>query len=90
MTARYEEAAEQAQVLVDDPTFPAVWRAYSNLAVAELALKKYAEAREHAEMALEFDPAYWPALLTLGSLEYEQGHVLEAITYFERTLEQKA
>ena len=33
---RYPEAADQARILADDPTFPAAWRALTNLAVAEL------------------------------------------------------
>jgi tetratricopeptide (TPR) repeat protein len=89
LTERYPEAAEQARVLVDDPTFPGVWRAYANLAVAEISQENYAAARENADLALDFNPTYWPAFLALGILEHKQGRMPEAISYFKQTLEQK-
>jgi Tfp pilus assembly protein PilF len=86
---RDEEAADQARILVDDPTFPAVWRALANLGVAEIAQGNFAEAREHLETAIEFNRKYWPVLLALGILEHAEGRSLEAIAYFEDALAQK-
>lgn len=86
-TGRYEDSAEHARILADDPTFPAVWRAYTNLAVAEISLERYAEAREHLDRALAYNRSYWPAYLTLGILEQAVGHPQEAIAAFEQALE---
>jgi Tfp pilus assembly protein PilF len=89
MIGRYEDAAVQAEVLVDDPTFPGVWRAYTNRAVAELGLGDNAEARRQLELAIDFEKNYWPALLSLGILEKKEGRPVEAISFFQRALEQK-
>jgi Tfp pilus assembly protein PilF len=87
---RYPEAADQARILADDPTFPAAWRALTNLAVAELGQRNLAAARTHLELANEFHRTYWPTLLTLGILEQEEGRSRQAISYFEQVLEQKS
>jgi Tfp pilus assembly protein PilF len=86
---RYPEAADQARILSDEPTFPATWRALTNLALAELGQGSNAEARSHLELAIEFNRSYWPALLSLGILENQEGRPLEAISYFHRALDQK-
>ena len=88
MIGRYEDAAVQAQILVDDPTFPAVWRAYTNSAIAEMRLGNDAVAREQLGFAVEFNKNYWPALLSLGILEQKEGRPVEAISLFRLTLEQ--
>jgi len=90
MLGRFAEAAAQCRILIDDPTFPGIWRAFTNLAVAEMRLGERVEARRNLDMALEFQPDYWPALLNLGILESEEGRPGEAIPYFERVLETKA
>jgi tetratricopeptide (TPR) repeat protein len=86
---RDSAAAFQARILIDDPTFPATWRALTNLGLAELAQGNRSEARQHLELANEFKRSYWPALLTLGILEKQEGHPLEAISYFEQVLDLK-
>jgi len=88
MIGRYADAATQARILVDDPTFPGVWRAYTNRAIAELGLGNNATAREQLELALEFNKKYWPALLSLGILEKKEGRPVEAISYFQQALDQ--
>lgn len=84
---RYAEAAALCQQLVDEPTFPAPWRALSNLGFAELKLGRLAEARKHLELAREYQKTYWPATLSLAQLEMQQGHRLEAIALLREVLE---
>jgi len=88
MTGRYADASTQSQILADDPTFPGVWRAYTNRAIAEIGLGNHAEAREQLEYAIDFNKNYWPALLSLGILEKEEGRPAEAISFFQKALEQ--
>jgi Tfp pilus assembly protein PilF len=83
---RYEESAVWAQKLIDDPTYPAPWRAYSNLGWAQFRLGRVEQARKSFETALEYDPGFWPAHLNLGILEAEAGRKLEAIENFEKVL----
>jgi len=90
MTGRWEEAAAQSRILIDDPTFPGIWRAFTNLAVAQLRQGQIDDSRRNLELATEFQPDYWPALLTLGILESEAGRPNEAIPYLERVLELKS
>lgn len=89
MTDRWDEAAAHSRILIDDPLFPGVWRAFTNLAVAQLRSGDIAGARENLGLAIEFQPNYWPALLTLGILESEAGHPALAISHFEKALEEK-
>lgn len=89
MTGRDSQSAAEARVLVDDPTFPATWRALTNLGLAELSQGNQAEARQHLELAVEYNRSYWPALMNLGILEKQEGRFLEAVSYFQRALEQK-
>jgi Tfp pilus assembly protein PilF len=86
---RYEDASVQSQILIDDPTFPGVWRAYTNRALAELGLGNYAEARAQLEYAIDFSKNYWPALRSLGILEEKEGRPGEAISSFRKALEQQ-
>jgi Tfp pilus assembly protein PilF len=90
LTERWPEAATHSQILVDDPTFPGVWRAFTNVAVARLGQKQLAEARRNLDLAIEFNPIYWPALLSRGILESEEGRTREAISFFELMLEQNS
>lgn len=87
-TGRYDEAVVQAQKLADDPTFPAPWRALANLGNAQLQLGDRAAARRDFQLALNYRENFWPALLKLGILETMEGKPLQAITLFERALEQ--
>jgi len=86
---RYPEAIEQYQALIDDPTFAAPWKAYSNKGWAELQLGHVLEARGSFEEALAYKPTYWPARLNLGILDNQEGRKMQAIVNFERVLERK-
>jgi type IV pilus assembly protein PilF len=86
---RYEDSAVWAQKLIDDPTYPAPWRAYNNLGWAYYRSGKIAEARKALGTALEYDATFWPAHLNLGILESEAGNKLEAIHHFEEVVKQK-
>lgn len=84
---RYEECIAESRVLADDATFPGPWRALSNQGWAEYKLGHNAEARQSLGVATEYSPSYWPALLSLGILEEEDGHRLEAVGRFQQVLE---
>ena len=84
---RYDDCIEQSAVLVDDPTFPAPWRALNNWGWSLYRQGQMPEARIKLERAFEFSPGYWPTLMNLGILEAEQGQQPEAIRHFGRVLE---
>lgn len=86
---RYAEAVEQCDLLVDDPTFPAPYRALANRGLAQLSMGRSAEARQSLELAQDYNAQYWPALLTLATLEAQEGHRLEAIGLLQQILELK-
>ncbi len=83
---RYQDAIRESQALVTEATFPAPWRAYTNIGWAQLKLGHVPEARKSFEQALAMKGNYWPALLNLGILESQDGHRAEAIEYFTRVL----
>jgi type IV pilus assembly protein PilF len=87
MRERYADTVEQCDLLVDDPTFPAPYRALANRGLAQFNMGRSAEARQSLELALDYNGEYWPALLTLATLEVEQGHRLEAIGLLQQILE---
>lgn len=86
---RYPEAIEHSQILIDDPTFAAPWKAYTNKGWAELQLGETQKARLSFEQALDFRPSYWPARLNLGILDSQEGRKLQAIVNFEKVLERE-
>jgi tetratricopeptide (TPR) repeat protein len=84
---RYPDAIREAQVLIDDPTFPQPWTALTNKGWALAQLKQHKEAREALSTALEYNSRYWRAELNLGILDSEEGKRVDAIERFERVLE---
>gem|GEM_PF-629073 len=84
---RYEDAIQQAALLIQDPTFPDPWTALTNQGYAQMKLGRHQEARRSLELALDYEPSYWRATLNLGILEAEQGRRLEALRRFEEVLE---
>ncbi len=83
---RFEDAIRESRILVDDPTFPAPWRALNNAGWAEHRLGRSADARKSLVMALDMKPNYWPALLNLGILESKENRRAEAIERFTQVL----
>lgn len=83
---RYDEAIAQCDILIDDPTFPAPFRALANRGLAQLRLGRRADARRSLELARDYNQDYWPASLSLAILEVEEKHYLEAIALFQETL----
>jgi type IV pilus assembly protein PilF len=83
---RYAEASAECQKLIDDPTFPAPWRALANLGFAELQQKNLIEARKHLTLALEYQKEYWPATLTLAQLELRENRKHEALSRLREVL----
>lgn len=84
---RWDDAATWARKLVEDPTYPAPWRAYNNLGWAYLRGGRIEEARQALGEALAYDQRFWPAQLNLGILEFEAGNQLAAIEHFQSALE---
>ena len=84
---RHQEVIEQCDVLLDDPTFPAPYRALGNRGLAQMRMGRSHEARESLELALDYSAQYWPALLTLATLEAKEGHRLEAIGLLQQILQ---
>ena len=87
VSERYDDASRACQELVDDPTFPAPWRALANRGWSEYKLGRIQVARETLELALDYAPEYWPAVLSLAVIESEQGRRREAIALLERLIE---
>jgi Tfp pilus assembly protein PilF len=85
-TNRYGEAIEQADLLIDDPTFPQPWTALTNKGFALMKLGRRAEAREALVEAVEYNERYWRALLDLCILDAEEGKRIDAIERFERVV----
>ena len=86
-TERYAEAIEEAQSLIDDPTFPKPWTALTNKGWALYKLERRVEAREALTAAIEYNDHYWQAQLNLGILDNEEHKRNDAIGRFERVIE---
>lgn len=86
LTERYEQAVAEAQILIDDPTFPQPWTAYTNKGWALAKLGRVPEARDALGFALEYNERYWRAHLNLGILDAQEGKRIDAIERFERVL----
>jgi type IV pilus assembly protein PilF len=84
---RYPESIAASHVLVDDPTFPSPWRALANRGWSEYQLGRVNEARASLDLALEYSPTYWPAMLSLAVLEADAGRRLEAIGLLQEVIE---
>jgi type IV pilus assembly protein PilF len=84
---RHPEAVEQCDVLLDDATFPAPYRALANRGLAQLSMGRNAEARQSLELARDYNAQYWPALLSLATLEAQEGHRIEAIAWLQEILQ---
>jgi Tfp pilus assembly protein PilF len=83
----FREAIEQAEILINDPTFATPWRALTNRGWAQLKLGHNVPARASFQLALEFNYRYWPATLNLGILESIEGNPIKALQYLGEVLE---
>jgi type IV pilus assembly protein PilF len=83
---RYEEAIELTDMLLDDPTFPVPWKAFTNRGWAEYELGQSRNARESFEAALEYNEKHWRSFLALGILDEEAGDRVEALERFEQVI----
>jgi Tfp pilus assembly protein PilF len=84
---KYDAAIEQADLLLDDPTFPVPWKALTNRGWAEYKLGDVQAAHESFQAALEYNENHWRSFLALGILDAEAGRRIEALEQFERVLE---
>jgi type IV pilus assembly protein PilF len=84
---RYDEAIAQADLLLDDPTFPVPWKALTNKGWAEYKLGHAQPARKSFQEALEYNEKHWRSFLALGILDSEAGHPIEALERFERVID---
>lgn len=87
---RWGDAAQQSQLLLDDPTFPYPWVASTNIGWAQYKQGRAIEARKSLRRALEFNPTYWQSQLNLGILEAEEGHKAAALKAYGKVLESQA
>jgi tetratricopeptide (TPR) repeat protein len=85
-TERYPEAIAEAELLIDDPTFPQPWTALNNKGWALMQMKQYDEARETLSLAVDYNNAYWRAHLNLGILDFEENRRIDAIERFEHVI----
>jgi type IV pilus assembly protein PilF len=83
---RYADSVTEAQILIDDPTFPQPWAALTNKGWALAMLDRRGEARQALDFAVEYNERYWRAHLNLGILDAEEGKRIDAIERFERVL----
>ena len=83
---RYQECIEHAELLVDDATYTAPWRALTNLGWATFQLGEADEARGYFEYAQDYNHRYWPTYLNLGILEESEGNREAAMRAFETVL----
>lgn len=84
--SRFQEARDQAQIVVEDPTFEWPWLAHTNLGWAQHKLGQTDAARKNLLVALDYRENYWPARLNLGILEAEQRRHREAMQQFRSVL----
>lgn len=84
---RYADAIEHADILIDDPTFPVPWKAFTNRGWAEYRLGQTQTARESFLTALDYNEKHWRSFLALGILDSEAGHAIEALEQFERVID---
>ncbi len=89
MQERYAEAAAECDILIDDPTFQAPWRALTNRGWALYKLGREDEARDTFLLAREYLREYWPATLALAIVEGETGKRLEAIRLYREIIAQE-
>lgn len=84
---RYADAAAEAQILIDDPTYSDVWMPLTNKGFALMKLGQLSEARKSLELAAEFKETYWRSHLNLGILATLEGRREEALGHFARVIE---
>jgi len=84
---RYDEAIVECETLIDDPTFPAPWRALSNLGWSEYRLGRTPEARRSLQLARDYRASYWPAMLSLAVIESDAGNRLDSIGLLQEVIE---
>lgn len=83
---RFAESAQQASLLVEDPTFPLPWAALTNQGWAYYKLGQLSDASKSLELATQYHEGYWRAFLNLGIIEAERGNREAAIRRFERVV----
>jgi Tfp pilus assembly protein PilF len=89
MQERYAEVVAECDILIDDPTFQAPWRALTNRGLALYKLGREGEARDTFLLAREYQRDYWRATLGLANLEGETGKRLEAIRLYREIIAQQ-
>ena len=83
---RFAECIAASQVLIDDPTFVAPWRALTTRGWCEYKSGNVAEARRLLELSRDYDSGDWSTLLNLGILEADQGNRSQAVALFQQVL----
>lgn len=83
---RWKEAIEQAQILVEDPTFLIPARALVNLGFAQYKSGDLVGARRSLNRALETNGSSYQAHADLGIVAYDEGEWVEAASHFRMAL----
>jgi tetratricopeptide (TPR) repeat protein len=79
---RWQDAAREASVALEDPTYQEAARARNNLAYANQHLGKYDEAEQGYAAVLETAPMFCPAWYGLGQLNEERRALPQAKEHF--------
>ncbi|HZZ64838.1 MAG TPA: tetratricopeptide repeat protein [Candidatus Baltobacteraceae bacterium] len=85
---RYEDALIRLEELAAQGDLPGEQRAaiVNKRGVALVHLERWDQARAAFEEALEYSPAFAPALVNLGNLQLESGEVEGAVRFYERAV----
>jgi Tfp pilus assembly protein PilF len=83
---RWEEAIEQNNLLLNDPTFLFPERALVNLGWAEYQSGDITAAEQHLREAVQVNRRSFQAQLNLGIVLYDQQEYVEAATHLEQVL----
>ena len=75
------------RALALEPSVPCSALALAQRFAIEVDGAVLADARVSLELARDYNPGYWPTLLSLGILEKEQGNRLESISLFRQVIE---
>lgn len=83
---KYDEALViYEQTLADDPT---LWQVNLLIGNVHFMTKDFEKAKAAFNTALEYDPMHTGALVTIGNILVEEQKFDEAVTYFEKAIDQ--
>ena len=81
---RYEEAEEIFKRAASNPFYRKPWVPLTNAGICLLGVPDEKRAEEYFRQALQSQPEYAPALMSMGSINYARGNYLSARAYLQR------